>query len=190
VERRRAHDRVRLLALVRGASSGRARPFPPRIDAQDQSPFVGRVLGGIAATTERIALATGVTSPLTLSLVPAFRERRPMRVVPLDAAVAVVRRGTHQLQSGSRRVQARLRTRQRGNRDLSNGYGEGRSRLPCSRVASRAASTPGCLRLRGRSGSLRLRARARPSAPSRGAAAGSAGPSQRVLRRRGSQRAC
>ena len=38
--------------------------FHPWIDAQGQSPFVWSVLGGIAATTERIALATGVTCPL------------------------------------------------------------------------------------------------------------------------------
>jgi coenzyme F420-dependent glucose-6-phosphate dehydrogenase len=38
--------------------------FHPWIDAQGQSPFVWSVLGGIAATTERIAVATGVTCPL------------------------------------------------------------------------------------------------------------------------------
>jgi G6PDH family F420-dependent oxidoreductase len=38
--------------------------FHPWIDAQGQSPFVWSVLGGIAAATERIALATGVTCPL------------------------------------------------------------------------------------------------------------------------------
>jgi G6PDH family F420-dependent oxidoreductase len=38
--------------------------FHPWIDAQGQSPFVWSVLGGIAATTDRIALATGVTCPL------------------------------------------------------------------------------------------------------------------------------
>jgi G6PDH family F420-dependent oxidoreductase len=38
--------------------------FHPWIDAQGQSPFVWSVLGGIAAATERIAVATGVTCPL------------------------------------------------------------------------------------------------------------------------------
>jgi G6PDH family F420-dependent oxidoreductase len=38
--------------------------FHPWIDAQGQSPFVWSVLGGVAATTDRIALATGVTCPL------------------------------------------------------------------------------------------------------------------------------
>src|SRR5215212_12283214 len=38
--------------------------FHPWIDAQGQSPFVWSVLGGIAAATDRIALATGVTCPL------------------------------------------------------------------------------------------------------------------------------
>jgi G6PDH family F420-dependent oxidoreductase len=38
--------------------------FHPWIDAQGQSPFVWSVLGGIAAATERIELATGVTCPL------------------------------------------------------------------------------------------------------------------------------
>jgi coenzyme F420-dependent glucose-6-phosphate dehydrogenase len=38
--------------------------FHPWIDAQGQSPFVWSVLGGIATTTDRIALATGVTCPL------------------------------------------------------------------------------------------------------------------------------
>jgi coenzyme F420-dependent glucose-6-phosphate dehydrogenase len=38
--------------------------FHPWIDAQGQSPFVWSVIGGIAATTERLAVATGVTCPL------------------------------------------------------------------------------------------------------------------------------
>jgi coenzyme F420-dependent glucose-6-phosphate dehydrogenase len=38
--------------------------FHPWIDAQGESPFVWSVLGGIAAVTERIAVATGVTCPL------------------------------------------------------------------------------------------------------------------------------
>jgi G6PDH family F420-dependent oxidoreductase len=38
--------------------------FHPWIDAQGQSPFVWSVLGGIAAATDRIVLATGVTCPL------------------------------------------------------------------------------------------------------------------------------
>jgi len=37
--------------------------FHPWIDAQGHSPFVWAVLGGIAATTERIRLGTGVTCP-------------------------------------------------------------------------------------------------------------------------------
>ena len=37
--------------------------FHPWIDAQGHSPFVWSVIGGIAATTERIEVATGVTAP-------------------------------------------------------------------------------------------------------------------------------
>ncbi len=38
--------------------------FHPWIDAQGQSAFVWSVIGGIAATTERIRLGTGVTCPM------------------------------------------------------------------------------------------------------------------------------
>jgi G6PDH family F420-dependent oxidoreductase len=38
--------------------------YHPWIDAQGQSPFVWSVIGGIAATTERIRIGTGVTCPL------------------------------------------------------------------------------------------------------------------------------
>ena len=38
--------------------------FHPWIDAQGHSPFVWSVLGGIAASTERIEVATGVTCPM------------------------------------------------------------------------------------------------------------------------------
>jgi coenzyme F420-dependent glucose-6-phosphate dehydrogenase len=38
--------------------------FHPWLDAQGHSPFVWSVLGGIAARTERIEVATGVTCPL------------------------------------------------------------------------------------------------------------------------------
>jgi G6PDH family F420-dependent oxidoreductase len=38
--------------------------YHPWVDKQGQSPFVWAVLGGIAATTERIAVATGVTAPI------------------------------------------------------------------------------------------------------------------------------
>ena len=38
--------------------------FHPWIDAQGQSSFVWSVIGGIAATTERIRLGTGVTCPM------------------------------------------------------------------------------------------------------------------------------
>jgi G6PDH family F420-dependent oxidoreductase len=38
--------------------------FHPWIDAQGHSPFVWSVIGGIAAATERIEVATGVTCPL------------------------------------------------------------------------------------------------------------------------------
>ena len=38
--------------------------FHPWIDAQGHSPFVWSVIGGIAARTERIEVATGVTCPL------------------------------------------------------------------------------------------------------------------------------
>src|SRR4051812_6514695 len=38
--------------------------YHPWVDKQGQSPFVWAVLGGIAATTERIEVATGVTCPI------------------------------------------------------------------------------------------------------------------------------
>jgi G6PDH family F420-dependent oxidoreductase len=38
--------------------------YHPWVDRQGQSPFVWAVLGGIAATTERIDVATGVTCPI------------------------------------------------------------------------------------------------------------------------------
>lgn len=38
--------------------------YHPWVDAQGHSPFVWAVLGGIAATTERIDVATGVTCPI------------------------------------------------------------------------------------------------------------------------------
>src|SRR5918911_1389045 len=38
--------------------------FHPWIDAQGHSPFVWSVIGGIAATTERLEVATGVTAPI------------------------------------------------------------------------------------------------------------------------------
>lgn len=38
--------------------------FHPWIDAQGESPFVWSVLGGIAATTERLRVGTGVTCPI------------------------------------------------------------------------------------------------------------------------------
>ena len=45
--------------------------FHPWIDRQGQSPFVWSVLGGIAATTERITVGTGVTA-LSLRIHPAI----------------------------------------------------------------------------------------------------------------------
>jgi G6PDH family F420-dependent oxidoreductase len=45
--------------------------FHPWIDAQGQSPFVWSVLGGIAASTDRIGVATGVTCP-TIRTHPAI----------------------------------------------------------------------------------------------------------------------
>jgi coenzyme F420-dependent glucose-6-phosphate dehydrogenase len=45
--------------------------FHPWLDAQGHSPFVWSVLGGIAAATERIELATGVTCP-TIRTHPAI----------------------------------------------------------------------------------------------------------------------
>jgi coenzyme F420-dependent glucose-6-phosphate dehydrogenase len=45
--------------------------FHPWIDKQGHSPFVWAVLGGIAATTERIGVATGVTAPI-LRIHPAI----------------------------------------------------------------------------------------------------------------------
>lgn len=44
--------------------------FHPWIDAQGQSPFVWSILGGIAATTSRIRVGTGVTCP-TIRIHPA-----------------------------------------------------------------------------------------------------------------------
>lgn len=38
--------------------------FHPWVDAQGQSPFVWSVLGGIAATTQRLQIGTGVTCPI------------------------------------------------------------------------------------------------------------------------------
>jgi len=45
--------------------------YHPWIDAQGQSPFVWSVIGGVAATTERIRLGTGVTCP-TIRIHPAI----------------------------------------------------------------------------------------------------------------------
>jgi G6PDH family F420-dependent oxidoreductase len=45
--------------------------FHPWIDAQGQSPFVWAVLGGIAETTERMRVGTGVTCP-TVRIHPAI----------------------------------------------------------------------------------------------------------------------
>jgi coenzyme F420-dependent glucose-6-phosphate dehydrogenase len=45
--------------------------FHPWIDAQGHSPFVWSVIGGIAARTERIEVATGVTAP-TMRIHPAI----------------------------------------------------------------------------------------------------------------------
>jgi coenzyme F420-dependent glucose-6-phosphate dehydrogenase len=45
--------------------------FHPWIDKQGNSPFVWAVLGGIAATTDRIAVGTGVTCP-TVRIHPAI----------------------------------------------------------------------------------------------------------------------
>src|ERR687886_1428265 len=45
--------------------------YHPWIEAQGQSPFVWSVIGGIAATTERIRLGTGVTCP-TIRIHPAI----------------------------------------------------------------------------------------------------------------------
>ena len=45
--------------------------FHPWVDAQGSSPFVWTVVGGVAATTERIRLGTGVTCP-TVRIHPAI----------------------------------------------------------------------------------------------------------------------
>jgi G6PDH family F420-dependent oxidoreductase len=45
--------------------------FHPWTDSQGQSPFVWSVIGGVAATTERIRLGTGVTCP-TIRIHPAI----------------------------------------------------------------------------------------------------------------------
>jgi G6PDH family F420-dependent oxidoreductase len=39
--------------------------FHPWVDKQGNSPFVWAVLGGVAATTERLRVGTGVTCPTT-----------------------------------------------------------------------------------------------------------------------------
>ena len=45
--------------------------FHPWIDRQGESPFVWSVLGGIAASTERLVVGTGVTCPI-LRIHPAI----------------------------------------------------------------------------------------------------------------------
>lgn len=45
--------------------------FHPWIDRQGESPFVWSVIGGVAATTERLVLGTGVTCP-TIRIHPAI----------------------------------------------------------------------------------------------------------------------
>src|ERR671935_436305 len=45
--------------------------YHPWLDQQGQSPFVWSVLGGIAATTQRLRLGTGVTCP-TMRIHPAI----------------------------------------------------------------------------------------------------------------------
>jgi alkanesulfonate monooxygenase SsuD/methylene tetrahydromethanopterin reductase-like flavin-dependent oxidoreductase (luciferase family) len=51
--------------------------FHPWIDAQGHSPFVWSVIGGIAATTERIRLGTGVTCRRSGSTRRSSPRRRP-----------------------------------------------------------------------------------------------------------------
>jgi coenzyme F420-dependent glucose-6-phosphate dehydrogenase len=61
---RRAEDAGFELALI-------SDHFHPWLDAQGHSPFVWSVLGGIAASTERLRVGTGVTCPL-IRLHPAL----------------------------------------------------------------------------------------------------------------------
>src|SRR3712207_380707 len=88
-ERRIRHGRDGIRALQRGDLPQRYGPqrlaggrggfttawisdhYHPWIDEQGQSPFVWSVIGGIAATTERIRLGTGVTCP-TIRIHPAI----------------------------------------------------------------------------------------------------------------------
>jgi G6PDH family F420-dependent oxidoreductase len=63
------HDPATLVANARRAESAGfdfvsiSDHFHPWVDRQGHSPFVWSVIGGIAATTERIGLGTGVTCP-------------------------------------------------------------------------------------------------------------------------------
>ena len=51
--------------------------YHPWIDYQGHSPFVWSVLGGIAATTERLQLLTGVTCPIIRIHPPSWPTPRP-----------------------------------------------------------------------------------------------------------------
>src|SRR5438067_2195489 len=58
---------VRLATMAEDAGFGFAMisdHFHPWIDQQGHSPFVWSVIGGVATTTERLRLGTGVTCPL------------------------------------------------------------------------------------------------------------------------------
>jgi coenzyme F420-dependent glucose-6-phosphate dehydrogenase len=71
------HDPAELVALARRAEDcgfGYALisdHFHPWVDRQGHSPFVWSVIGGIAETTDRLALGTGVTCP-TIRIHPAI----------------------------------------------------------------------------------------------------------------------
>lgn len=67
--------------------------FHPWIDAQGQSPFVWSVLGGIASTTSRIRVGTGVTCP-TVRIHPAI-------IAQAAATVATMMPGRFMLGVGS-----------------------------------------------------------------------------------------
>ncbi|HEY7795702.1 MAG TPA: TIGR03557 family F420-dependent LLM class oxidoreductase [Gaiellaceae bacterium] len=67
--------------------------FHPWIDAQGSSPFVWSVIGGIATTTERLELATGVTAPIIRT--------HPAIVAQAAATAAVMLQGRFTLGVGT-----------------------------------------------------------------------------------------
>ena len=73
--------------LVRYASMAEGAGFPfalisdhyhPWTDKQGHSPFVWSVIGGVAGSTERLRLGTGVTCPITGSIRRWWLRPRPL----------------------------------------------------------------------------------------------------------------